>query len=84
MSFLLSFNARHELTFLKLAARIGLARALELFPVGEGEAAPPYPPELEEASGRAGHAAGEVAALLAAAAAGAPWGLSSSAFFASR
>ena len=73
MSFLLSFNARHELTFLKLAARIGLARALELFPVGEGEAAPPYPPELEEASGRAGHAAGEVAALLAAAAAGAPW-----------
>ena len=72
MSFLLSFNARHELTFLKVAARIGLERALELFPVGEGEAAPPYPPEIADAVLGTGHAAGEVAAVLAAAAAGAP------------
>ncbi len=68
MSFLLSFNARHELTFLKLAARIGLDRARELFPVDEGEPAPPFPPEIREVLGSIGPTAGELAARLAAAA----------------
>lgn len=72
LSFLLSFNARHELTFLKLAARIGPERARELFPVDEGEPAPPFPPEIGEVLGQVGGVAGEVASRLAAAAGDGP------------
>lgn len=41
-----SFNLRGELTFLRLAARIGPERARELFPADEGIAAPEVAPEL--------------------------------------
>jgi penicillin amidase len=40
MSWMLSFNAREELVFLALAARLGPERARELFPSDEGIAAP--------------------------------------------
>jgi acyl-homoserine lactone acylase PvdQ len=36
MGWMLSFNAREELVFLRAAARVGKERALELFPVDEG------------------------------------------------
>jgi acyl-homoserine lactone acylase PvdQ len=36
MAWMLSFNLREELAFLRLAARVGAARATELFPVDEG------------------------------------------------
>lgn len=36
MAWMLSFNLREELAFLRLAARLGAARAAELFPVDEG------------------------------------------------
>lgn len=36
MAWILSFNLREELAFLRLAARVGAARATELFPVDEG------------------------------------------------
>ncbi len=56
MSWKLSFNAREELTFLRLAARLGNQRAAELFPTDEGVPAPPPDPDLPQLS--AGLAAG--------------------------
>ena len=41
-----SFNLREELVFLRLAARVGSARATELFPVDEGIPAPALAVEL--------------------------------------
>jgi penicillin G amidase len=41
-----SYNLRSELTFLRLAARIGPERARELFPIDAGVPAPEVPPEL--------------------------------------
>jgi acyl-homoserine lactone acylase PvdQ len=46
MAWTQSFNLRAELTFLRLAARIGPARARELFPTDEGIPAPEVSPEL--------------------------------------
>ncbi|WP_338115373.1 penicillin acylase family protein [Thiocystis minor] len=46
MAWTQSFNLRAELTFLRLAARIGPARARELFPTDEGIPAPDVSPEL--------------------------------------
>jgi acyl-homoserine lactone acylase PvdQ len=43
-----SFNLKEELTFLRLAARVGAERARELFPTDEGVAAPPLPAGLPE------------------------------------
>lgn len=40
MAWMLSFNVREELVFLRLAARVGNERAMELFPVDEGIPAP--------------------------------------------
>jgi penicillin amidase len=40
MAWMLSFNAREELVYLRLAARVGKERALELFPTDEGVPAP--------------------------------------------
>jgi len=48
MSYLLSFNAREELAFLRVARRIGPARARELFPADEGMPAEPLPAGLGE------------------------------------
>jgi penicillin amidase len=48
MSYLLSFNAREELAFLRVARRIGPERARELFPVDEGMPAEPLPAGLDE------------------------------------
>ena len=48
MGFMLSFNFREELAFLRVAARLGTARALELFPSDEGMPAPAYTLELED------------------------------------
>jgi acyl-homoserine lactone acylase PvdQ len=65
MAFSLSFNARHELTFLKLAGRVGADRARELFPADEGLPAPAYAEELVEVVSRVGPVAGAVGAALA-------------------
>lgn len=46
MAWTQSFNLRAELTFLRLAARIGPERARELFPTDEGIPAPAVAPEL--------------------------------------
>lgn len=46
-----SFNVRHELAFLRLAARLGPERARELFPTDVGISAPPLPRELSELLG---------------------------------
>ncbi|MTW22415.1 penicillin acylase family protein [Allochromatium palmeri] len=46
MAWTQSFNARGELTFLRLARRIGPERARMLFPTDEGIAPPEVPPEL--------------------------------------
>ncbi|NEX18808.1 penicillin acylase family protein [Thiorhodococcus mannitoliphagus] len=46
MAWTQSFNLRGELTFLRLAKRIGPRLARELFPVDEGLAAPAVEPEL--------------------------------------
>jgi penicillin amidase len=51
MSWTLSFNAREELVFSALAARLGPERASELFPTDEGIAAPP--PAAEAFTGSA-------------------------------
>ncbi|MFN2218692.1 MAG: penicillin acylase family protein [Anaerolineae bacterium] len=48
MSYLLSFNAREELAFLRVARRIGPERARELFPADEGMPAESLPAGLEE------------------------------------
>jgi acyl-homoserine lactone acylase PvdQ len=48
LAFALSFNLRQEVGFLKLAARVGPARARELFPADEGLPTPAFPPELAE------------------------------------
>jgi len=52
MGWMLSFNAREELVFLRLAARIGKERALELFPVDEGIPTAVDAAELPDYSGR--------------------------------
>ena len=49
MAWTQSFNARGELTFLRLARRIGAERARLLFPTDAGIAPPEVPPELVEA-----------------------------------
>lgn len=46
MAWILSFNARAELTYLNLAARLGNERAAELFPTDEGIRAPAPHPDL--------------------------------------
>ncbi|MBK1716257.1 penicillin acylase family protein [Thiocystis violacea] len=46
MAWTQSFNARGELTFLRLAQRLGPERARELFPTDEGLPAPEVAPEL--------------------------------------
>jgi acyl-homoserine lactone acylase PvdQ len=51
MGWVLSFNVREELVFLKTAMRVGVDRALELFPVDEGVAPPTDAPELSEYTG---------------------------------
>jgi len=51
MAYLLSFNAREELAFLRVAQRVGVARARELFPTDEGIPAEPPPPGLNEVVG---------------------------------
>jgi len=48
MAYLLSFNAREELAFLRVAQRLGVSRARELFPTDEGIPAEPPPPGLDE------------------------------------
>lgn len=48
MAWTQSLNARGELTFLRLARRIGPERARLLFPTDEGIAPPEVPPELVE------------------------------------
>ncbi len=48
MAWTQSFNLREELTFLRVAARVGKERARELFPTDEGVPAPPVPPELPD------------------------------------
>ncbi|MGQ9659279.1 MAG: penicillin acylase family protein [Thermochromatium sp.] len=48
MAWTQSLNARGELTFLRLARRIGPERARLLFPTDEGLAPPEVPPELVE------------------------------------
>jgi penicillin amidase len=48
MSYLLSFNAREELAFLRVARQIGPERARELFPADEGMPAEPLPAGLDE------------------------------------
>jgi penicillin amidase len=48
MAWVLSFNARAELVYLRLAARIGPKRALELFPADEGIPAPAYARDLPD------------------------------------
>jgi acyl-homoserine lactone acylase PvdQ len=50
MAWTQSFNLREELTFLRVAARVGKERARELFPVDQGVAAPPISPELPESA----------------------------------
>jgi penicillin amidase len=70
MSYLLSFNAREELAFLRVARRIGPERARELFPADEGMPAEALPAGLEEI--RAGIANPFAAADNASAALGLP------------
>ncbi|MFD2113960.1 penicillin acylase family protein [Thiorhodococcus fuscus] len=48
LGWMLSFNAREELTFLRLADRVGPFLAPELFPTDEGIPAPEVAPELIE------------------------------------
>jgi acyl-homoserine lactone acylase PvdQ len=55
MAWMLSFNVREELVYLRLAARVGKARALELFPVDEGVPAPERPSDLPDLSGEIPH-----------------------------
>jgi acyl-homoserine lactone acylase PvdQ len=46
MAWMLSFDARDELVYLRMAARLGPKRALELFPTDEGIPAPDYAQDL--------------------------------------
>lgn len=46
MARMMSFNAREELVFMRMAARVGPDMARELFPTDEGIAGPAPPPEL--------------------------------------
>jgi len=48
MAFSLAFNAKEELTFLKLARRLRAERARELFPTDEDVPAPEVAPELAQ------------------------------------
>ncbi|WP_020502760.1 penicillin acylase family protein [Lamprocystis purpurea] len=65
MAWTQSFNLKEELTFLRMAARLGAARARELFPTDEGVPAPPVPPELLERPGDLGSATAATATALA-------------------
>ncbi len=51
MAYLLSFNAREELAFIRVAQRVGVRRARELFPTDEGIPAEPASPGLDEIIG---------------------------------
>ncbi|WP_295447530.1 penicillin acylase family protein [uncultured Thiodictyon sp.] len=48
MAFTQSFNLKEELTYLRMAQRVGKERARELFPTDEGVPAPPVAPELPD------------------------------------
>jgi len=48
MAFTQAFNLKEELTYLRLAQRLGRERARELFPTDEGVPAPAVPPELPD------------------------------------
>ena len=69
LAFTQSFNLKEELTFLRVAQRIGKERARELFPADEGVPAPPVPPELPDRplagpGAATARLAGELVALL--------------------
>lgn len=66
MQYMLSFNARQELAYLRFAERVGAERARELLPLDEGVPASPAPPELADALGKVAGVASEVQTLLAA------------------
>jgi acyl-homoserine lactone acylase PvdQ len=63
MGWMLSFNVREELVFLRLAARLGAERAAELFPVDADIAPPEVPPGLAAYLDRA-PPSGDIAALI--------------------
>ncbi|MEA3277641.1 MAG: penicillin acylase family protein [Pseudomonadota bacterium] len=69
MSWTLSFNLREELVFLRLASRVGIERALELFPTDEGVPAPDYARGLPTYTASAHERLGELVAMPA------RWGL---------
>ncbi|MGD2074836.1 MAG: penicillin acylase family protein [Gammaproteobacteria bacterium] len=48
MAYLLSFNAREELAFLRVARQVGPERARELFPAGEAMPPEPLPAGLDQ------------------------------------
>jgi penicillin amidase len=54
MAFLLSFNAKEEIVFLRLVRRLGSERTRELFPVDEGIPAPEPAPGLAAYTGPLG------------------------------
>jgi penicillin amidase len=54
MAWMLSFNAREELVYLRMAARVGEERALELFPTDEGVPAPADARDLPDYGAGAG------------------------------
>jgi len=63
MAWILSFNVREELVFLRLAERLGNARAAELFPTDEGIPAPAPAPELPRITGNYAAALAHLAAV---------------------
>jgi penicillin amidase len=69
MAYMLSFNAREELAYLQVAARVGPVRALELFPTDEGIPAPDYARGLPDYAAGAAQALDELLAMPA------RWGL---------
>ena len=64
MAFTQSFNLKEELTYLRMAQRLGNERARELFPTDEGVPAPVVPPELPDPPLGAPVAVTALAALL--------------------
>ncbi|MCG6862609.1 MAG: penicillin acylase family protein [Chromatiaceae bacterium] len=69
MSWLLSFNAREELIFMRMAAKLGPERARELFPTDEGILAPEPAAEVFASSDAPVERLGELLAMPAV------WGL---------